>query len=109
MIPATAGERDRFVTIQQAASARGAQGGVVITYTGYATAWAKKMPQASSEYFQGEQITADQLTTFKTDFIPGLKPTMRLIDGADVYDIIGASEIGRQQGSEIHCKLLVAP
>lgn len=98
-----------MVTIEARAVSKGAEGGQVITWATFATLWAHKVPQGSREYYAAGQTSAEQIAIYKTDYIDGVKATMRLIDGADVYDIFGCPEIGRREGLEIRARLLAAP
>jgi len=94
------GKLDRRITIQRAATARGAAGGVVESWVDVCTCWAgwEPMPLRSGESFVADQRTAKQKCVFTIRFREGIDSKMTLLHDGQRYDIEDVEEVPRRRG-----------
>lgn len=99
-----AGQRDKFVTIQQRSSndAKGASGAPVETWTTLRQVWMARRDTRADERYSGAKNSAAIETFWDSPFFDDVDPeTMdvpklrRLVFGGRIYDILAASRIGR--------------
>lgn len=104
-----AGERDRFVTIQQLTESIGESGFPVETWTSLCGAWARKVDIIARERFtRTDQLAAQQQTVWELNYRPDMDPDLidvpkkrRLVYQSRIYDITVASMIGMKEGVEV--------
>lgn len=103
-MPISAGELDRFITIQQnvdgSPSQRDAMGGIVDNWTDiYSNMPASKRAATQREVFTAAQNAAQIDAVFVTRFQVGIDATMRIVCEGTTYEIQGdPQEIGRREG-----------
>jgi head-tail adaptor len=107
-VPMEPGERNRYVVIQQLTDTVGDSQYPVETWATLATVWMRKMEASMSERFTAEQLAAAFETQWEMGYRPDMDPervdvpkTRRLRYHDRVYDITGASVIGRREGIEL--------
>ncbi len=107
---ASAGCRDRLVTIQQrsAADAVATSGFPVDSWTTLATVFMEKMDVSGSEAFRAEQLAARYDTRWKMPYRADMDPDLvdvpklrRLVFQTRTFDIVSASHLGRKRGIEL--------
>lgn len=106
--PMEAGERDRQVTIEQAAESKGTGNFPVETWTTLTTMFASKSDLRGTERFQADQLSARYDTRWEVSYRADLDPdvvdvpkTRRLVYRGRTFDIVDASMIGRKEGVEL--------
>jgi head-tail adaptor len=107
--PAEAGDRDRFVTIQQVAESAGGSGFPVETWS----TLVESMPASRIDVSGRERMLAGQLAAqmetrweinYREDMDPALvdvPKTRRLVFSGRVFDIVSAREVGRREALEL--------
>lgn len=103
-----AGERDRLVDIEQLLERRGPSGFPVEAWEPLAEGqWMSKTDTDARETFTGNQLSGPVRTAFEGAYRPDMDPelidvvkTRRLVFEGRVYDITGATQIGRRAGIE---------
>lgn len=82
-----AGKLDSLVTIQQQTATQDDFGQTVETWTAVATVWAEVRDITGKEFVaaQATQNTVQTVITIRVR--DGIKPSMRAVHGADVYNI----------------------
>lgn len=96
-----AGKLDRRITIEQAAYSQDDFGQEQPVWTTFAERAAQRMDMKGTERFAANQVMATITATFRIRYLPGLKPTMRIVHEGKTYDITGIAELGRRRGLEI--------
>ena len=102
------GQRDKEVTIEQAAGASGSGGFPTSTWTTLSTVWASKIDLRGSERFQADQLSSRYDTRWEVPYQADMDPdlvdvptTRRLIYQGRTHDIVSAFVIGRNEGIEL--------
>lgn len=104
------GELDRRITIEQPASGgQDAAGEPQISWTVFATVWAKREVVSGAEQFGADQRYAQQATVFTVRHLPGLAPTMRVFCEGQYYEIEDVAEIDRRGFDRLTCYAFEAP
>lgn len=88
---------NRIITIQHPVTVRGRFGGETTTWEPYATVWASKEPIVADEVFNEESNirVASRVTTWRTNFDPGISELMRIVDDENlIWNIIGLATVG---------------
>lgn len=109
---ASAGRRDRLVTVQQLTEARAGSGFPGESWTELCEVWANKVDattaERSRERFVNDQESAAYETTWTLPYRADLDPelvdvpkTRRLVVRGRVHDIIRAVEVDRRAGVEV--------
>ncbi len=80
------GMRDR-VKIQRLVVTQDAAGGQVKTWRTLATVRARVIPLQGKEFFEAQKYTSEVTTEIRLRYIPGVKPSMRVIGCGATYDI----------------------
>lgn len=100
------GERDRLVTIQQAATADA--GFPTETWTALVDAWMGKQQISGRERFAAAQVSAPFDTRWEMAYRADMDPELvdvpkarRLVYQGRVHDIVSADLIGRRDGVEL--------
>lgn len=108
-VPLEPGQRDRAVTLQQRAASTGASGFPVETWTTLAAPiWMRRLDQRIDERAVAGQLSAKATTIWEMGYRADMDPevvdvpqTRRLTYQGRIYDIVGASTIGRAEGIEL--------
>lgn len=103
------GQRDRSITIQQAADSEGTSGVPIEDWTTLVSGMpASKIDAMGRERFVSNQESARFDTTFVINYRPDMDPDLvdvpksrRIIYSGRVFDIVSATQIGRREGIEI--------
>lgn len=74
---------NRLVRIEQKVT-----NGDGFTWGLYKRAWAKKLSGPGRELFASGQILASTDARYQMPWTAGVDPTMRLVDGADIWNIV---------------------
>ena len=101
-----AGKLDRQITIQFPAVSRDALGGQVLSWSDFATVWAKVdlVPSKQTEAFTAAQMVANSEVLFSIRYLAGISATFRVLYEGEAFDITGVIEVGRKRGVEIRGK-----
>lgn len=75
------------VTIQSPTKSQDASGSVVSSWGTFLTAWAAIEPISGREFFSAAQVQSNVNTLIRIRYRDGVTPTMRVVHGADIYDI----------------------
>ncbi len=83
-----AGRFRHRITIQRRTTTRDSAGGIVETWTNFATGVpAVVEPASGREFFIARQIESTVDTSITIRWRPGISETMRVLHGSDAYDI----------------------
>lgn len=74
-----AGKLRHTITIQDQTTSQDSCGGVVDTWTDFATVRASVEPLQGREFYASQQFQAEVTTRFRIRHISGVKPTMRVV------------------------------
>jgi SPP1 family predicted phage head-tail adaptor len=83
-----AGDLRRRIEIQTNTPVANGIGELVDTWTTQATVWAEIEPLTGSRYFQAKQANADVTGIIRIRYRDGMLPTMRLLYGTRVLQIV---------------------
>ena len=98
-----AGELDRRIIIQSAATAPDAAGQLIETWTDLATVWAKRKDLRGQERFAAQQRLAARTTTYRIRWLSGLGEKLRVLDEGSTYEVVGVAGERRQGWAELSC------
>jgi SPP1 family predicted phage head-tail adaptor len=102
------GKYDRRVTIQQATKTRDSIGGEVLTWTTYKTWWCRIRVTGGGEKYVNQQTISEATHQLEGRFIGGVKPTMRVLYGSRIFNILLAQDFDeRHETLKLYCKELV--
>jgi SPP1 family predicted phage head-tail adaptor len=95
-----AGDLDRRLTLRhRVLGAQNANGEYPVTYTDYATVWARKIEVSGREFFQAQTKDAETTVRFEIRYRSDIVATDRVVsDGRDFQLVQPPSEIGRREG-----------
>lgn len=96
------------ITIQQATVSRDSTyGQAQQAWADVATVWGNIEPETGREYVQASQIVADANCVIRIRYYPGILPTMRAVEGSDIYDILEVRDMyGRGRWMDLFCRSL---
>jgi SPP1 family predicted phage head-tail adaptor len=103
----TAATLDTLITIQSRTVAQNTVGEAVETWNDLASTYAHKSSRSGREFYSASRTVAEDAVFFLIRHMDGLDSTMRVIHGADTYDItaIRYSE-KRRESIELQCRLV---
>lgn len=83
------GRRDKRVIIQESTSTTDDFNAPTVTWSTFATVWAKvtDSQSGSTEHYESDQLTAVRTTTFNIRYLAGVKEKMRILYDDRFYDI----------------------
>ena len=103
-----AGERDRYVTIQQLTEGTAASGLPTESWSTLTSAWMSKDDVSGRERFQMNQLSAPFDSRWQMHYRPDMDPELvdvpkkrRLVYQNRTHDIVAASQINRREGVEL--------
>lgn len=101
-----AGDLRHRVTIQQATVTRNEFGEPVETWQDLATVWAEVVDLSGREFIEARQAPASEVTTrVRIRYRAGIEPTMRVLHGARVLEIVAVLEPeGRRRELHLMCR-----
>ena len=102
------GKYDKRVAVQQATKTRDAHGGEVETWTTCKTWWCRIRVTGGGEKYVNQQTTAEATHYLEGRYVSGVKPTMRVLYGSRVFNILLAQDFDeRHETLKLFCKELV--
>lgn len=99
-----AGSLDRQITIQQASVTLDSYGQPSESWSTFATVNAWKREPSARERFTSNQRVAQETVTFRTRYLDGVTPKMRISYDGRTYDILGVTELGRRDGLDLYAE-----
>jgi SPP1 family predicted phage head-tail adaptor len=81
------------VLIEQPVNAANDLNENVVTWTAFATLRAEVVTSPGREAIRASQTVSFRQTLFRTRYIPGVTTAMRLKFGADIYQIVSATNV----------------
>jgi SPP1 family predicted phage head-tail adaptor len=96
-----AGKLRHRITIQDKTPSQNTFGEEDITWTDVATVWAAIVPLRGREFLDGKMETAEITTRIEIRHRDGIRPEMRVVHGATIYDIHAVIPI-ETRDREIH-------
>lgn len=85
------------VIIQKKSVTRDAYGAEVITWTTLATVRASLEPLRGREYMEARQVQADVDYRIRIRYLNTVRPTMRVLWGTRVFDVISVIHVGERR------------
>lgn len=82
-----AGSMRHSVTIEAQTKVQDSTGAIVPTWSDFAAVRASIEPIAGREFFAASQVQSNVNTRIRIRFLSGITPKMRVVHGADLYDI----------------------
>ena len=99
-----AGKLDRLVRLEENTPSRSGTGDMVDGWGLVAQIWAGRRDDRGREFFSGGELTGEAVTIWVARWRDGVRTAMRIVDGADVWDITSIAETaGRHKGLELAC------
>jgi SPP1 family predicted phage head-tail adaptor len=96
------------IVIQQLTTAGNGIGGVVETWTEFATVWAAKEDLKGREFFEAQKYTSNLQAKFRIRYRPGITPVMRVLFGTRNFRINGVIDPdGRSRELLLMCEEVV--
>lgn len=78
------------VTIQSVVDAQDTNTGIITPgFATFATVWAEVRPLSAREFIAAAASQSKVTATVKIRYLAGIKPSMRVVDGADIYQVEG--------------------
>lgn len=84
-----AGKLRHRVTIQRPLTVPDSDGGMTTQWEDVATVWASIEPLSAREYMRASTLQSKVTARIIIRYRPGIEASMRVLHGADVYDIHG--------------------
>ncbi len=85
-----AGDLRHLVTIEERVTIQNEETGAISTeWGGFAEVWAKVEPLSAREFMSAQAMQSQISTRITIRYISGLKTSMRIVHGEQVYDIKG--------------------
>jgi SPP1 family predicted phage head-tail adaptor len=85
-----AGKLSHSVQIQSLVSAQDAGTGIITeSWDTFATVWAEVRPLSAREFIAAAASQSKVTATVKIRYLADIKPSMRVVDGADIYQVEG--------------------
>ena len=82
-----AGKYRHRITIQQLTTSKGSLGGVVKTWSTFATVRAQVLALSGREFWQSKQVNADTTHKVTIRYLSGVLPTMRIVFDGRILEI----------------------
>lgn len=101
-----AGDLDRTVTIESASIARSQTGAEDETWSTLDTVRARRIDQAAREFLSAGAEVGEDRAVFKMYWRTDVTRKMRVVDGADNWDIERVQRVERTHWMMLHCKLV---
>ena len=103
-----AGELDKKITIQYKTKTRNTFGEEVIAWATFAAVWAGIKQMHGKELYASQQFHAESNYLVKIRYRKGVLPTMRVLYGAKIFDILYVKNVDEENVvMELLCKELV--
>jgi SPP1 family predicted phage head-tail adaptor len=100
-----AGRMREQIAIQAKSVSRDAYGAEVVGWATHAEVWAEAQPLAGREYVAMRQAQAEISIRFRTRYVAGVNPAMRVLWDGRGYDIVEAIDVGaRRRELELLCR-----
>jgi SPP1 family predicted phage head-tail adaptor len=96
-----AGQLDKRVSLQHRVLTRNDHGEEVVSYSEYATLWARKSDLRGREYFAAQQMNSEITTEFSLRWRSDVLATDRIVENGVAYNIRQIAEIPRHRGLQI--------
>lgn len=109
MAQTPAGDLDRRIELQEPTTAQSGTGAPVTSWSTAATVWAGIRPASAREFIGGAAELSEQRTVFRIRFRRDVVTTWRIAYGAQLWEIVGVAEIGRQEGLELQATAILQP
>lgn len=93
-----AGELDQEIVIESPATVTDDYGGSSVTWSTFASVWARAFAEKGNEAFETVRLDATQSVRFKLRYLSGVKNTFRIVWRGDNYDIKQVDESGERKG-----------
>ena len=85
-----AGELRHRVVIQSMAETQDPNTGIITSgWATFATVWAEVRPLSAREFVAAAAAQSKVTAMIKIPYLAGVKPSMRIVDGAGVYNVEG--------------------
>ena len=82
-----AGRLNKKITIQQTTETQSSIGEVINTWATFAIVWAAIEPLLGREYFESQQVNAEETIRFRIRYVAGITPKMRISWHSRLFDI----------------------
>jgi SPP1 family predicted phage head-tail adaptor len=82
-----AGKLRHRITIQTQTKTQDTTGSVIASWSTFATLWASVDDESGREGYSASQVQSERTTNIRIREYPGITPKMRVVHGADAYDI----------------------
>lgn len=107
---ARAGELDRLVRIEFNTPTRTGSGDTIDSWALLGEeCWARRMDERGREFFDAQQVTAEQSTIWRLRWRGDITASMRVVDGGDIWDIQYITESSRRRDTlQLACTRLGA-
>jgi SPP1 family predicted phage head-tail adaptor len=92
-LPIAAADLSQRITLQQRSVGQDSLGQEATTWVDLATVWARAEPLRGREYFAAGQVQTPVDARFTIRHRAGVTPAMRLLHGAQAYDIISVIDV----------------
>lgn len=97
-----AGKLDRQISLLHYSQTKDSAGGIVESYSSYATVWASVQDLRGSQMFAAQQVNSAITTKFRIRYRTDVLATDRIEWKGRQFDIVGAPiELGRNEGLEL--------
>ena len=97
------GKLDQAITLRSVTYVDDGWGGQERVETDHATLRAQIIEESTDEFVRNYGIATERLRIFRTRWIDGVTPEMRVIHDGLNFNIKQIKEIGRKRGLELRC------
>lgn len=98
-----AGKLTQRITIQRATETINEVGSPILTWSDFASRWAEKVEQSTSEFIRDYGATDETAIVFRTWYIEGVTGGDRVFWGGQAFNIKGIVVLGQNLGHELRC------
>ena len=90
------GRLNKKITIQKTTQAQSSIGEATDTWLTYAVRWASIEPLLGREYFESQQVNAEETIRFRIRYLSGVTPKMRISWDSRLFDIRSVVNVGER-------------
>lgn len=100
------GRLRKRITIQKSTETQDSYGAPVPTWQNYSSErWAEVIQESMAESFEGKRIIDQERVLFKTRYVSGVTPKMRVVYNSNDYDIESVENVGeRNRFTHLLCR-----